>query len=162
MAATKASSTAKAAGAASGNVAPRRVLEMMKEATGASDEDICVMLQLCGGDANEATTKLLESAWGAQGCMLHGPPDRGLISTHTPKDRCPFTASGRGSAETFITALPSHQTGLPAVCPAVDGPASRHTARSLTQRLLSPAPATHTDPFERVKTKQEKRREVIY
>jgi hypothetical protein len=42
-------------------VAPKKVLEMMKEATGASDEDICVMLQLCGGDANEATEKLLES-----------------------------------------------------------------------------------------------------
>ena len=58
-----AAQTTSATGAApkSDAVAPRRVLEMMREATGASDEDICVMLQLCGGDANEATTKLLES-----------------------------------------------------------------------------------------------------
>jgi len=55
---------AKAKAPASNAVAPRRVLEMMKEATGASDEDICVMLQLCGGDANEATEKLLESEFG--------------------------------------------------------------------------------------------------
>ena len=53
--------TSRKAAPATSAVAPRRVLEMMKEATGASDEDICVMLQLCGGDANEATTKLLES-----------------------------------------------------------------------------------------------------
>jgi len=46
---------------ASRDVAPKKVLEMMKEATGASEEDICVMLQLCNGDANEATEKLLES-----------------------------------------------------------------------------------------------------
>ena len=56
-----AATSRKPAAAAASAVAPRRVLEMMKEATGASDEDICVMLQLCGGDANEATTKLLES-----------------------------------------------------------------------------------------------------
>lgn len=43
---------------------PKKVLEMMKEATGASEEDICVMLQLCNGDANEATEKLLESKLG--------------------------------------------------------------------------------------------------
>jgi hypothetical protein len=43
------------------SVLPKKVLEMMKEATGASEEDICVMLQLCNGDANEATEKLLES-----------------------------------------------------------------------------------------------------
>jgi len=41
--------------------ASRKVLDAMKEATGASEEDICVMLQLCNGDANEATEKLLES-----------------------------------------------------------------------------------------------------
>lgn len=51
--------------ASGGAVAPKRVLEMMKEATGASDEDICTMLQLCGGDANEAVAKLLESEPGA-------------------------------------------------------------------------------------------------
>ncbi len=39
----------------------KKILEMMKEATGASEEDICTMLQLCGGDANDATEKLLES-----------------------------------------------------------------------------------------------------
>ena len=55
------------------NVAPRRVLEMMKEATGASDEDICVMLQLCGGDANEATEKLLESGRPARAITRPGP-----------------------------------------------------------------------------------------
>lgn len=42
-------------------VASKKVVEMMKEATGASEEDICTMLQLCNGDANEATEKLLES-----------------------------------------------------------------------------------------------------
>jgi hypothetical protein len=65
-------------------VAPRRVLEMMKEATGASDEDICVMLQLCGGDANEATEKLLESERAARDC-LQGP--RGLRQTRAGRPR---------------------------------------------------------------------------
>ncbi len=48
---------------ATGMKVASRVLEEMKAATGASEEDICVMLQLCNGDANEATEKLLESTF---------------------------------------------------------------------------------------------------
>jgi hypothetical protein len=62
--------------AAKAAVAPRRVLDMMKEATGASDEDICVMLHLCGGDANEATTKLLESKLSVGGAAACRAPNR--------------------------------------------------------------------------------------
>lgn len=47
--------------AADGGSAPRRVIDMMKEATGASDEDVCLMLQLCDGDPNKATEALLAS-----------------------------------------------------------------------------------------------------
>ena len=41
---------------------PRKIIEMMKEATGASDDDVCLMLQLCDGDPNKATEALLASA----------------------------------------------------------------------------------------------------
>lgn len=46
--------------------AHKKVIEMMKEATGASDDDVCLMLQLCDGDPNKATEALLASAcfWG--------------------------------------------------------------------------------------------------
>lgn len=56
---------------ATGMKVASRVLEEMKAATGASEEDICVMLQLCNGDANEATEKLLESEFGpsSAGCQ---------------------------------------------------------------------------------------------
>lgn len=43
------------------SVAPRKVIEMMKEATGASDDEVCLMLQLCDGDPNKATEALLSS-----------------------------------------------------------------------------------------------------
>jgi hypothetical protein len=43
-------------------LAPRKVIEMMKEATGASDDDVCLMLQMCDGDPNKATEALLSSA----------------------------------------------------------------------------------------------------
>lgn len=45
----------------SGAVTNRKVLENIKEATGASEEDVVAMLQICNGDANEATERLLES-----------------------------------------------------------------------------------------------------
>jgi hypothetical protein len=52
------------------SVAPRKVIEMMKEATGASDDEVCLMLQLCDGDPNKATEALLSSAccWQASSC----------------------------------------------------------------------------------------------
>jgi hypothetical protein len=43
------------------SLAASKVLAAIREATGASDEDIAAMLALCGGDANEATEKLLTS-----------------------------------------------------------------------------------------------------
>jgi hypothetical protein len=46
-------------------VAPKKVLEMMKEITGQSDDDVCAMLQLCNGDATLATEKLLECRYRA-------------------------------------------------------------------------------------------------
>lgn len=42
---------------------PRKIIEMMKEATGASDDDVCLMLQICDGDPNKATEALLASAF---------------------------------------------------------------------------------------------------
>ncbi|KIZ01883.1 hypothetical protein MNEG_6082 [Monoraphidium neglectum] len=81
-------------------VAPKKVLEMMKEATGASDEDICVMLQLCGGDANEATEKLLEN-----------PFER--VKTKQEK-RKEWPAGARaGAAAVAAVPLPMPPTGRP-------------------------------------------------
>lgn len=121
-------------------VAPKKVLEMMKEATGASDEDICVMLQLCGGDANEATEKLLESE------PLLGP-------SHV-------AASG----DTQAGGSPCWSLAERAACSSYALVASM--ALSSSPRSFNQAhPPTHpppfaADPFEKVKTKQEKRREV--
>lgn len=42
----------------------RKVIDTIKEATGASEDDVLVALEECGGDANEATARLIESEWG--------------------------------------------------------------------------------------------------
>lgn len=43
--------------------APQKIVAMIREATGASDEDINLMLQECNYDVNEATTRLIESGY---------------------------------------------------------------------------------------------------
>lgn len=43
------------------HVTSKRIIDMIKEATGSNEEDVCTMLQLCGGDANLATVRLLET-----------------------------------------------------------------------------------------------------
>ncbi len=45
----------------SGAVTSQRILENIKEATGAPEEDVVAMLHICNGDTNEATERLLES-----------------------------------------------------------------------------------------------------
>lgn len=40
----------------------RKLVDTIKEATGASEEDVTAMLAECGGDADEATARLIESA----------------------------------------------------------------------------------------------------
>jgi NACalpha-BTF3-like transcription factor len=46
----------------SGGVNPsKKTLDAIKEATGASEEDISAMLSECGNDVNEATARLIES-----------------------------------------------------------------------------------------------------
>jgi hypothetical protein len=66
--------------------ASRKVLENIKEVTGASEEDICAMLQLCNGDVNEATTKLLESTSFAtcSGTAWHGYDSLWPLQIHLP------------------------------------------------------------------------------
>lgn len=55
----------------------RKVIEMMKEATGASDDEVCLMLQLHDGDPNKATEALLSSACGGQA-------DRAMSAARVP------------------------------------------------------------------------------
>jgi hypothetical protein len=53
-------------GADGGKALSRKVMDIMKEATGASDDDVKAMLQLCNGDVNLATERLVsERAWRA-------------------------------------------------------------------------------------------------
>jgi NACalpha-BTF3-like transcription factor len=40
---------------------PKKIIEAIKEATGASEDDISAMLAECNYDANEATSRLVES-----------------------------------------------------------------------------------------------------
>jgi hypothetical protein len=42
-------------------VPPKKILDTIRDATGASDEDITAMLVECNYDVNEATTRLIES-----------------------------------------------------------------------------------------------------
>ena len=56
-----------AASASSKAVETKLIIERIKDATGASEEDICTMLSICGGDPNDATEKLLASAWLEEG-----------------------------------------------------------------------------------------------
>jgi hypothetical protein len=59
--------------AAAGADMPKKVIEMMKEATGATDDDICLMLQICDGDPNKATEALLQSECsGRTACRVRG------------------------------------------------------------------------------------------
>ena len=47
----------------------RRVLEAIREATGAADEDIRQTLAECGNDVNEATSRLVDSEWPSLGWL---------------------------------------------------------------------------------------------
>ena len=42
-------------------VPPRKIVDAIKDATGASEEDISAMLAECNYDVNEATTRLIDS-----------------------------------------------------------------------------------------------------
>jgi len=44
-------------------VPPKKIIENIREATGASDEDIKAVLAECNYDVNEATTKLIDSTF---------------------------------------------------------------------------------------------------
>jgi hypothetical protein len=57
-----------------GATANRKILDNIREATGASEEDVVAMLSICSGDANEATTRLLESARLMSRCAARPAP----------------------------------------------------------------------------------------
>lgn len=192
-----AATSRKGAAAASAAPAPRRIIEMMKEATGASDEDIVTMLQLCGGDANEATTKLLESepcfrAVVSKGKGLEEERQKGgkrnrAVTVSSQPALCVCSSSNsnqhthtrirRPGAAAAGSSLPGHHrlngTHRGDKCPARQAGSWNDeleaAASHNTHHLSQPTPATlspvslfpHADPFERVKSKQEKRREVI-
>lgn len=42
-------------------VPPKKIIDTIREATGASDEDISAMLAECNYDVNEATARLIDS-----------------------------------------------------------------------------------------------------
>ena len=48
---------------------PPAYIKSVKEATGASEEDVKQMLFDCNNDANEATNRLLDGAKTSQRCM---------------------------------------------------------------------------------------------
>jgi hypothetical protein len=48
-------------GAKAATSAPKKSLDAIKEATGATDDEIAAMLAECNYDANEATARLIES-----------------------------------------------------------------------------------------------------
>ena len=47
-------------------VPPKKIVDTIREATGASDEDISAMLAECNYDVNEATSRLIDSECGPQ------------------------------------------------------------------------------------------------
>ena len=58
-------------------VPPRKIVDAIKDATGASEEDISAMLAECNYDVNEATTRLVESELGINRvCCSMGPDAR--------------------------------------------------------------------------------------
>lgn len=59
------SKNAKSAENGGGKAAPanKRVIAAIVESTGASQEDAMVMLQMCGGDVNEAVNRLVDSEY---------------------------------------------------------------------------------------------------
>lgn len=50
----------------------RRVIDQMKDATNATEEDIQITLRECGGDVNEATARLIDSKLFSRGCRAGG------------------------------------------------------------------------------------------
>lgn len=67
----------------------KKILDNIREVTGASEEDVVAMLQICNGDANEATERLLESKLMgvAPGCRA---PRRGPLLTRAVAPRRPL------------------------------------------------------------------------
>lgn len=46
-----------------GKVPPKKIIETIREATGATDEDIKMVLAECNNDVNEATARLIDSTF---------------------------------------------------------------------------------------------------
>lgn len=46
-----------------GSASSKKIIDAIREATGASDEDIQMVLKECNGDVNEATARLIDSTW---------------------------------------------------------------------------------------------------
>lgn len=59
---------------------PALISYLLPQATGASEEDVQTMLAMCNYDANETTSRLLESAWVAP---AQAGPLCGMHYTHT-------------------------------------------------------------------------------
>lgn len=62
-----------------GSASSKKILDAIREATGASVEDIQMALKECNGDVNEATARLIDSTWCFLG-MLFGSIFRAVPS----------------------------------------------------------------------------------
>jgi len=63
-----------------GSASSKKILDAIREATGASDEDIQMVLKECNGDVNEATARLIDSTWWCLLGMLFGSISRPVRS----------------------------------------------------------------------------------
>ena len=75
-----------------GSASSKKILDAIREATGASDEDIQMVLKECNGDVNEATARLIDSTWW---CLLE------CFSVRSSAQCGPSSVSGPGTASIF-------------------------------------------------------------
>ena len=118
----------------------KRVLEAIREATGAAEDDIKQVLAECNNDVNEATSRLIDSE---QPCLQYSWPlfacqQQQAVLTQVPADPYEVVAKKKKKAVRKLTAHPQPITAPISCSPGQAAPSQASLAGHLTGRVLQP------------------------